>query len=45
MSWFNFRITVIVYGWKIFIEIKNAINVSKYGSVQCLDFIRFPFII
>ena len=36
MSWFNFRIILIVYGWKIYIEIQNAITVSKW-----LDFIRF----
>ena len=41
MSWFNFRIILIVYGWKIYIEIQNVITVSKYGSVQWLDFIRF----
>ena len=24
MSWFNFRIILIVYGWKIYIEIQNV---------------------
>ena len=36
MSWFNFRIILIVYGWKIYIEIQNVRTISKW-----LHLIRF----
>ena len=45
MSWLNFRITFIVYGWKIVIEIKNAIIISKKCPVVRFYNISFYYMI